>query len=324
MRKKVLIFLSTLLFFLFIFFGALHALASHQFPDVSENNTYHTAISYLVDLGAIKGYSDGTFGSARSVNRVESLKILFKAFGVTDEILGTPPATETGGFKDTLAGAWYIKYILRAKLTLVVQGYYDGTFRPSAQVKLGEALKMLFKVFRVDIPPLIAGVDLPNDVKSSDWFAPYVALAIEKNILDEDRFGNVKPGIGLSRQTFADLVYRMHYIFTNRLEVFPPQQEVTPPEGPVIDNPNISMQDFSFSPTNITIRKGTTVTFTNISSTPHQVATDPHPIHTQVAGFISNSLSQNQTYQFTFPNIGVFTYHCHLHPTMKGTIIVVE
>lgn len=320
--KKFLSTLTVILFLLFV--TPLSAVASHQFPDVVDSRRYHTAVTYLTDLGVIQGYPDGTFGPGRSVNRVESLKILFKAFGVEDSELGTPSETETAGFSDTIAGQWYMKYVLRAKLTLVVQGYPDGTFHPTQQVKLGEALKMLFKVFQVNVPPLNKDSIIPKDVKATDWFAPYVSVALQKNIIVEDRFGNVQPGLGLSRSSFAEIVYHMHYIFVNRLEAFPGLEEVVPLEQPVTDDPNISIVDFSFSPADITIRKGTTVIFTNLSSTPHQIATDPHPVHTQVAGFISDTLSQNQTYQFTFPNTGVFTYHCHLHPTMEGMITVIE
>jgi plastocyanin len=50
----------------------------------------------------------------------------------------------------------------------------------------------------------------------------------------------------------------------------------------------------------------------------HQIASDAG---TPVA-FNSDSLANGASYQFTFTKPGTYTYHCTIHPSMKGTIIV--
>jgi plastocyanin len=38
--------------------------------------------------------------------------------------------------------------------------------------------------------------------------------------------------------------------------------------------------------------------------------------------FSSPTLATGATYQFTFTHAGTYAYHCSIHPSMKGTIIV--
>jgi plastocyanin len=40
------------------------------------------------------------------------------------------------------------------------------------------------------------------------------------------------------------------------------------------------------------------------------------------AAFSSDSLSTGASYRFTFALPGTYPYHCSIHPSMKGTIIV--
>jgi plastocyanin len=86
----------------------------------------------------------------------------------------------------------------------------------------------------------------------------------------------------------------------------------------------ITIKNFAFSPDTLTVKKGTIVTWINEDSAPHLVASDPHPAHTDLPGLQSTPLSKGQGYSFTFDKVGSWGYHCHLHPSMKGTIIVTE
>jgi len=84
----------------------------------------------------------------------------------------------------------------------------------------------------------------------------------------------------------------------------------------------VSIENFAFNPQTITIKAGTTVVWTNNDAALHLVASNPHPTHTDLPGLQSESLSTGQSYSFTFTQKGTWGYHCHLHPSMKGTIIV--
>jgi len=97
----------------------------------------------------------------------------------------------------------------------------------------------------------------------------------------------------------------------------PPTTTPTTP-APTGGSNQIAIKNFVFSPATLTLKSGTTVTWTNQDGAPHQVASDPG---TPVA-FSSDSLANGASYQFTFTRPGTYTYYCTIHPSMKGTIIV--
>ena len=77
---------------------------------------------------------------------------------------------------------------------------------------------------------------------------------------------------------------------------------------------------FGFNPTTITIKVGTTVTWTNTTSAPHTVTSDDGK--TFDSGINTPIAASGGTFSFTFTKAGTFTYHCQIHPFMKATIIV--
>jgi plastocyanin len=80
----------------------------------------------------------------------------------------------------------------------------------------------------------------------------------------------------------------------------------------------ISIKNFAFDPATLTVKTGTTVTWTNNDGAPHTIASDAG----SPAAFSSDSLSTGASYTFTFTQTGTYTYHCSIHPSMKGTVIV--
>jgi plastocyanin len=83
---------------------------------------------------------------------------------------------------------------------------------------------------------------------------------------------------------------------------------------PVTTN-TVDINGFAFNPDTITITKGTTVTWTNKDSAQHTV--------TEINNaFSSELLNQGQTYSHTFNETGTFEYQCHIHPNMRGKVIV--
>lgn len=80
---------------------------------------------------------------------------------------------------------------------------------------------------------------------------------------------------------------------------------------------SVAIQNFAFSPANITVKKGTTVTWTNKDSVAHTVTeTDGK------TGPTSGDVNPGANYTFTFNTPGTYHYHCSIHPEMVGTVIV--
>jgi amicyanin len=90
------------------------------------------------------------------------------------------------------------------------------------------------------------------------------------------------------------------------------------PEDNAVATMAVTISDFSFAPGTIKVKAGDTVTWTNKDSTSHTVTAD---VKTADAPD-GPSIAQNETYSFTFKKAGTYTYHCSIHPSMRGTVIV--
>jgi plastocyanin len=91
------------------------------------------------------------------------------------------------------------------------------------------------------------------------------------------------------------------------------------------DVAEVIINDEGFSPAELRIKVGTTVTWVNRGEKPHQVASEPHPTHDGLAGFDSlQGVEKDGSYSYTFRKEGRFPYHDHLHPftALVGTIVV--
>ena len=78
----------------------------------------------------------------------------------------------------------------------------------------------------------------------------------------------------------------------------------------------VSIDNFTFNPQKLTVKAGTTVTWTNKDDIPHGIAA------TGNAFARSNALDTDNTYSFTFTTPGTYQYFCYIHPHMTGTIVV--
>lgn len=77
----------------------------------------------------------------------------------------------------------------------------------------------------------------------------------------------------------------------------------------------VTIQNFTFSPATLTVKVGDKVTWTNQDSAGHSATADDGSFDTGV-------IAQGQSGSNTFTKAGTYTYHCSVHPMMKGTIIV--
>jgi plastocyanin len=78
----------------------------------------------------------------------------------------------------------------------------------------------------------------------------------------------------------------------------------------------VSIDNFTFTPQALTVKAGTTVTWTNKDDIPHGVA------WTNNAFAKSQALDTDDSYSLTFTTPGTYQYFCYLHPHMVGTLVV--
>lgn len=75
----------------------------------------------------------------------------------------------------------------------------------------------------------------------------------------------------------------------------------------------VKIEGFNFSPSNIRVKLGTKITWTNLDDTQHTIKSSL---------FTSDLIKKNETFSYTTNTQGTYEYYCTLHPSMKGTIIV--
>ena len=99
--------------------------------------------------------------------------------------------------------------------------------------------------------------------------------------------------------------------------LFKPVKNVTTqPNGSTATTADITISNFSFSPSSFTAKVGQKVTVINRDSTQHSLTSDN-------GSFDTGLLSQGQAGSFTAPATpGTYTFHCSIHTTMTGTLIV--
>ena len=77
----------------------------------------------------------------------------------------------------------------------------------------------------------------------------------------------------------------------------------------------VKIDNFVYNPQQITVKAGTTVTWTNHDDIPHTVTSS-------TTAFKSKALDTDDKFSFTFTTPGTYKYFCALHPHMTGSIVV--
>jgi plastocyanin len=72
---------------------------------------------------------------------------------------------------------------------------------------------------------------------------------------------------------------------------------------------------YQFATKTLKIKTGTTVTWANSSDAAHTVSS-------KTKGLFNKSLKVKGKATFTFKKAGTYTYTCHIHPYMHGTVVV--
>ncbi|HEX6541327.1 MAG TPA: cupredoxin domain-containing protein [Ktedonobacterales bacterium] len=88
-------------------------------------------------------------------------------------------------------------------------------------------------------------------------------------------------------------------------------------QAPVVTGvTRVTMTDFTFSPPNIRVVKGATVTWVNKDTAPHNIVFDNNMAQSAILP------THRGIYSYALLTPGTYTYHCGLHPEMVGKVIV--
>jgi plastocyanin len=79
----------------------------------------------------------------------------------------------------------------------------------------------------------------------------------------------------------------------------------------------VTIAEFVFRPSTVTVQTGGTVTWTNNDEAAHSIR-DTSPMATPE----SKSLNRGDTFSITYPGPGTYSYICGIHNYMQGSVEV--
>lgn len=175
------------------------------FPDVPIAHPSYDAVEYLANNAIVGGYPDGTFRPEQEINRAEFTKIVigtrFSPLDIAGCLPSIPPAllyARSLIFPDVARHQWFAKYVCKAKVSGMVGGYPDGTFRPAVAINFAEAAK------------IFASISSPSSISPPDasaWYEPFVRFLEQRHAIPPSikSFDQI-----LTRGEMAEMAYRLH------------------------------------------------------------------------------------------------------------------
>ena len=163
-------------------------------PALQANTDDH--YSYLI------GYSDGTVRPNGKITRAEVATIFFR---LLDDDTRAKYWSSENNFSDVSADKWYNNAVSTLSNMGVIGGYADGTFRPDAPISRAEFAKIAVSFTQNNGS---AVYNYFTDVKTTDWFAPYVTAAKDAGLIEGYSDGSFKPESKITRAEACAIVNR--------------------------------------------------------------------------------------------------------------------
>ena len=151
----------------------------------------------------IIGYEDGTVRPNGRITRAEVATIFFRL--LTDDARQRNWSSENN-FSDVSADKWYNNAVSTLCHMGVLGGYSDGTFRPNAPITRAEFAKIAVSFSQANGSAVYSYF---TDVKTTDWFAPYVTAAKDSSLIEGYSDGSFKPENRITRAEACAIVNRV-------------------------------------------------------------------------------------------------------------------
>lgn len=177
--------------------------------DLPETYQYCDAIHFNYDLGTFTGDGNGNFRGSDGVLRAEAAKILNVAKKVN---LSAYTNTGNGGFSDTIAGSWYMKYLKASKDNGVITGYPNGTFGPSNTVIRAEFAVMVTRALGINLDGA-CDADYASDIAADTYWETSACYLVKNNYLNLAN-GKFNPTEPMTREDIARMLFAMESHFT--------------------------------------------------------------------------------------------------------------
>ena len=154
-------------------------------------------IDYLVGIGAISGYPDGTFRPDAPITRAEFAKVIVDAF----ELKGS------GKVFDDTADHWAKNYVAIAAANGIVLGYNENEFGPDDLITREQMAIIIVKA--AGLKEQTGVLDFIDEGNVSSWAYNWVVSAVDNNLMSGYEDNSFKPLNNATRAEAATVIYNI-------------------------------------------------------------------------------------------------------------------
>ena len=171
------------------------------FVDVDEKDPYYDAIKYLYENGIMNGISLTQFGPDMELQRAMLVTILYR-------MEGKPAVEGKHTFSDVADGQYYTEAVEWASANGIVNGFTDGTFKPTQAVSREQLAAIIYRYAQykgVKIAEPTATLSAGASV--SDWAMQNVLWALSEGILPSTMANHATANANRAEVAVAIYVY---------------------------------------------------------------------------------------------------------------------
>lgn len=176
--------------------------AENPFIDVSVKDAHYESIVILINEGIVEGTSATTYEPYKQATRQEAALFIAKALHLDTVNVADP------GFIDVPKASKYYGAIAALSQKGIIQGYQDGTFRPSNTLKRSQIAKMVTLGFGLQVSnnttTPFKDVNVINDLETRQYIQTLIDYKITTGTTPE----TFSPFSPLTRGQLATFIKR--------------------------------------------------------------------------------------------------------------------
>lgn len=206
LTKKLLALLVALALVLSMAPATLAGDVNKTYVDVEEDDWFYDSVMAMTRAGYMEGINDTHFAPKTQVNRAMIVTVLFRAAG------GKGLGAYQGTFSDVPQGKWYTEAVEWASENGIVNGYGDGTFKPTRTATREELAKIFYQFIQYVGQDNGGRQDLSSFTDARDvgsWAKESMQWAVHNFIIRGRAEGKLVPKGTCMRAELAEMMYRV-------------------------------------------------------------------------------------------------------------------
>ncbi|OBZ09021.1 hypothetical protein A8L34_23020 [Bacillus sp. FJAT-27264] len=180
-----------------------------EFKDVA-NHWSKNAVNNMGSRMVIDGVGNGLFNPGQDITRAEFAAIVVRGLGLKLENSGT-------AFTDVQDSAWYSKAVQTAVSYNLINGFEDGTFRPTDKITREQAMNIIAKAMKITglkdklgAHAAATGAGSFTDAgQASEWAKSAIADSLQAGIVSGRSSTELAPKASITRAEVAAIIERL-------------------------------------------------------------------------------------------------------------------